>query len=77
MAYWCKIIIRTERLYMGGDYMTTINEALERECLEILIDQNPMLDKDSIIALLDDIKNNAIKNNCIDDLKEIILNHKY
>ena len=57
--------------------MTTISEALERECLEILIDQNPMWGKDSIIALRDDIKNNAIKNNCIDDLKEIILNHKY
>lgn len=57
--------------------MTKISEALERECLEILIDQNPMLGKDSIIALLDDIKNNAIKNNCIANLKEIILNHKY
>ena len=52
--------------------MNTISEALERECLEILIDQNPMLGKDSIIALLDDIKNNTIN-----DLKEIILNHKY
>lgn len=57
--------------------MVTISEALERECLEILIDQNPMLGKDSIIALLDDIKNNAEKNNCIDDLKNIIINHKY
>ena len=52
--------------------MNTISEALERECLEILIDQNPMLGKDSIIALLDDIKNNAIKNNTINNLKEII-----
>ncbi|WP_294378311.1 hypothetical protein [uncultured Clostridium sp.] len=57
--------------------MTAVNEALERECLEILIDQNPMLDKDSLIALFDDIKSNAIKNNCISDLKEIIINHKY
>ncbi len=71
------MVVRIEILYMGGDYMTAISETLERECLEILIDQNPMLGKDSIIALLDDIKNNAIKNNCIADLKEIILNHKY
>lgn len=57
--------------------MNTISETLERECLEILIDQNPMLGKDSIIALLNDIKNNAIKNNCVDNLKEIILDHNY
>ena len=57
--------------------MNTISETLERECLEILIDQNPMLGKDSIIALLNDIKNNAIKNNCVVNLKEIILDHNY
>lgn len=57
--------------------MNKINETLERECLEILIDQNPLLGKDSIIALLDDIKKNAIKNNNLDNLKEIILDHKY
>lgn len=57
--------------------MTTINEDLERECLEILITQNPMLDKDSILALLDDIKKNAKKNNSSEDIKTIILNHNY
>ena len=57
--------------------MNTISETLERECLEILIDQNPMLGKDSIIALFDDIKNNAAENNRIDDLKNIILDHNY
>ena len=57
--------------------MTTINEALERECLEILIAQNPMLGKDSILALLDDIKKNAYKNGSIGDIKKIILNHNY
>lgn len=57
--------------------MITISEPLERECLEILIDQNPMLGKDSIIALLNYIKNNAIKNNNLANIKEIILNHKY
>lgn len=57
--------------------MATINEALERECLEILIAQNPMLDKDSILALLDDIKKSADENNSIEDIKKIILDHKY
>lgn len=57
--------------------MTTINEDLEREYLEILITQNPMLDKDSILALLDDIKKNAKKNNSSEDIKTIILNHNY
>ena len=57
--------------------MTTINEDLERECLEILITQNPMLGKDSILALLDDIKKNAKKNNCSEDIKTIILKHNY
>ena len=57
--------------------MTTISEALERECLEILIAQNPMLGKDSILALLDDIKKNAYKNGSIRDIKKIILNHNY
>ena len=57
--------------------MATINEALERECLEILIAQNPMLGKDSILALLDDIKKSADENSSIEDIKKIILDHKY
>ena len=35
--------------------MVTINESLKRECLELLVEQNPMLDKDSILALYNDM----------------------
>ena len=57
--------------------MAGFNEELERECLEILIAQNPMLGKDSILALLNDIKKNVVKNGSTENIKTIILNHNY
>lgn len=57
--------------------MITVNEDIKRECLELLVEQNPMLDKDSILALYHDIEKSASKNNSEEDIKNIIENHKY
>lgn len=57
--------------------MTTITENIRRECLELLIEQNPMLDKDSILALYNDIEKSAKEDNAIESLKYIIENHRY
>lgn len=57
--------------------MITINENLKRECLELLVEQNPMLDKDSILALYDDIERSSKDNKIGEDIKYIIENHLY
>ena len=57
--------------------MTTITENIRRECLELLIEQNPMLDKDLILALYNDIEKSAKEDNAIESLKYIIENHRY
>ncbi|MDO5516777.1 MAG: hypothetical protein Q4F66_04430 [Clostridium sp.] len=57
--------------------MITVNEDIKRECLELLVEQNPMLDKDSILALYNDIEKSSRKSNTNEDLKYIIKNHKY
>lgn len=57
--------------------MTTITENIRRECLELLIEQNPMLDKDSILALYNDIEKSAKEDDTIESLKYIIENHRY
>ena len=57
--------------------MVTINESLKRECLELLVEQNPMLDKDSILALYDDIERSSKDNKTGEDIKYIIENHLY
>jgi len=57
--------------------MITINENIKRECLEMLVEQNPMLDKDSILALYNDIEKNFKDNQNCEDIKNIISNHLY
>ena len=57
--------------------MVTINESLKRECLELLVEQNPMLDKDSILALYNDIDRSSKDNKNGEDIKYIIDNHLY
>lgn len=57
--------------------MVTINESLKRECLELLVEQNPMLDKDSILALYNDIERSSKDNKNSEDIKYIIENHLY
>lgn len=57
--------------------MVTINESLKRECLELLVEQNPMLDKDSILALYNDIERSSKDNKNGEDIKYIIENHLY
>lgn len=57
--------------------MVTINESLKRECLELLVEQNPMLDKDSILALYNDIDRSSKDNKNGEDIKYIIENHLY
>ena len=57
--------------------MITTNEALKRECLELLVEQNPMLDKDSILALYNNIEKDCTNNKNEKNLKSIIANHLY
>ena len=57
--------------------MVTINESLKRECLELLVEQNPMLDKDSILSLYNDIDRSSKDNKNGEDIKYIIENHLY
>lgn len=57
--------------------MVTINESLKRECLELLVEQNPMLDKDSILALYNHIERSSKDNKNSEDIKYIIENHLY
>lgn len=52
------------------------NETLDREYLELLIEQNPKIGKDPLLALLDDIKNTMNTDNP-DVIKHAILNHLY
>lgn len=65
-------------LIIAHDYI--INNyyiAKERKCLELLIDQNPLMSKEAIIALYSDIKNDCKSLNKLDDLENIIKNHDY
>lgn len=57
--------------------MITTNENLKRECLELLIEQNPMLDKDSILALYNNIEKTYKDNLNNETIKTIIANHQY
>lgn len=57
--------------------MIATDEKLKRECLELLIEQNPMLDKDSILALYNNIEKNCIYKQDEKNIKSIIENHLY
>lgn len=67
-----KLLIISHDFLVNQYYITR-----ERNCLEMLMVDNPMLDKDGLIALFNNIKNNHdIRKNNI-TLEEIIENHLY
>lgn len=68
---WKLLIIAHD--YLVNEYYIT----RERKCLEMLINDNPMLGKDCIIALFNNLKNSYdIRKNNI-TLEEAIKNHLY
>lgn len=68
---WKLLIISHD--FLVNQYYTTN----ERECLELLMYDNPMLDKDSLIALFNNINNNYNLKKSNFSLKEIIKNRLY